>query len=626
MERESFENQEIAWLMNEAFVSVKVDREERPDIDSVFMSVCQMAGGQCGWPLNVLLTPQGEPFFVSTYLPPTTRHGRIGMNDFVARVSKAWQDDPSGIRATAKDILRHLNRQSATEASPADSSWVASAVHQLRDRYDAFNGGFSDAPKFPSPHVLSFLLNTSEDSGSPAIAEMVTTTLRAMRRGGIYDHVGFGFHRYATDAHWLLPHFEKMLYDQAGLCLAYAEAYARFGIEEFRLTALEVVEYIDRDLSHETGTFFSAEDADSEGEEGLFYLWTTDELRDVLGERADEIIRIFNCDENGNYRDEATRQRTGRNVLHIDRASEIPNGDEVKHSLRVLRASRARRIRPLLDDKILADWNGLMIASLADAGRLMSEAQLVARAVQAYTSIRQLLVDPDGRILHRHRNGVSGIMGTVEDYCSLVRAALALYGSTNEANYLADAINLQAQQDRYFLDDKVGGYYQTANDAERLITRLKEYADGALPSANAVSLGNLVRLYALTGETAFADTAEKLVKSASAQISRYPSAYTGILQHYEFVTRVQAQLVVVCRQKAEAEPALKLIPAFPAAALVVHVLTDANRPEMQSIAPFVAGLPIIGQEPTYYLCSNFVCSLPTNSLETLKNQLAEIVD
>ncbi|NNE69469.1 MAG: thioredoxin domain-containing protein [Rhodothermales bacterium] len=427
MEHESFEDTEVAELMNRHVVSIKVDREERPDIDDVYMSVCHLMGKQGGWPLTILMTPDKRPFYAGTYLPKHSRFGRIGMMDLIPRIAGLWASRRDEIVASANEVTELLERQAETPgvAGPAsfDPEWIETALRDLRGRYDAVHGGFGSAPKFPSPHNLNLLARAaltgrSGDSSARmeagAAAEMARDTILSMWRGGVFDQVGYGWHRYSTDGEWRLPHFEKMLHDQATMLDACVDVYLATGDERLREAGLQTAEYVLRDLRHPDGGFYSAEDADSEGEEGRFYVWSTEEIRQLLPVAEAEVaLDWFGMTDAGNFLEEATRERTGTNVLHPGSRETAPP-DELARIQSTLLEARSRRPRPLRDEKVLLDWNGLMIGALARAGRAFGAQALIDAAVDAHQFLRRQLKTSDGW-LHRWFEGDAAVAAMVDD-------------------------------------------------------------------------------------------------------------------------------------------------------------------------------------------------------------------
>ena len=544
MEKESFEDPEAAAALNDTFVCIKVDREERPDIDAVFMAVCQMVSGRGGWPLNVLLTPDRKPFFAGTYFPKKSRFGRLGVIELCRQIEDMWRNDPQKLQTAAQGMAGHLEQAFVYSAEPGpslDAAVLDAASSQIASSYDPQNGGFDQAPKFPTAHRLMFLLRCHHRTGDARTLEMVSKTLTAMRMGGLWDHVGHGFHRYSTDAHWLLPHFEKMLYDQALLAIVYLEAYQVTRDALFRKTAEEIFDYVLRDMTDSQGGFYTAEDADSEGEEGKFYVWHRSEFDDIAAQAVDQIpwARIFNLHPQGNYSDEATFRRSGANILHMTQTWEQWAGNlglpspslaakwaDLREKLFQV---RRKRTAPLKDDKILTDWNGLMIAALARAARVLDNKDYAAAALKAADWIRSHLVDPDGRLWHRYRDGQRSITAKAGDYVFLVMGLIELYRSTLRTELLEWALELQAGMDGEFWDADQGGYYLTAVTENELPVRPKEFYDGALPSINSVALSNLLLLGRLTGDLHWEERAHRLTRAFAAPVAQQPTAFTYFL-------------------------------------------------------------------------------------------------
>ena len=496
MERESFEDEEAARALNAAFVCIKVDREERPDIDAVYMAACQMMTGGGGWPLTIFMTPDRRPFFAATYLPRRTRFGRQGLIELCERVRELWALEPQRVAASAAGIAESLGR--AFAYAPAEAPGLRlldRAYDDIAFGFDARHGGFEPAPKFPTPHRLLFLLRVHDRTGDARALEMVERTLAAMRLGGICDHVGHGIHRYSTDAGWLVPHFEKMLYDQALTALAALAARQVSGKPDFGRTAEEIFAYVLRDMTSAEGGFFSAEDADSEGVEGRFYVWTRAELRAALG--ADEAAfwePVFNVTAEGNYREEAGGQPTGANILHLTRPlsawarelgvaeSDIETRWEAARAR--LFAAREARVHPLKDDKVLTDWNGLMIAALAEGARVLGSSAYEVAAERAARFVLAEMRGPDGRLFHRFRLGERAVTGQATDYAFMVHGLLHLYRATFRVEWAEEAAALQRVMVAELWDEAAGGFFLTGADERELPVRPKDLADGAAPSAN----------------------------------------------------------------------------------------------------------------------------------------------
>jgi uncharacterized protein YyaL (SSP411 family) len=655
MERESFENDEVASLLNEAFVCIKVDREERPDIDAVYMEAARMMSDGGGWPLTIITTPDGKPFFAATYIPRTGRLGMAGMLELLPRISDLWRTRREQLDDAAARVADALSRDTGrTEARALGEDTLAEAYRELRAAFDPEHGGFGAAPKFPAPHQLLFLLRYWKRTGEPAALDMVERTLSAMRMGGIYDQVGHGFHRYSTDAEWLLPHFEKMLYDQALHVMALAEASlaardrARHrvagtgdavgragpasGDETYEGTGRGIIEYVLRDMTDPGGGFYSAEDADSEGAEGKFYTWTLTELRDVLGRSdANLVARVFGVSEEGNVRDEATGRRTGSNVLHL--TEELP---ELAASLGIEEASvagriesavsrlfevRSRRVRPRLDDKVLTDWNGLMISALARAAQAWEEPEYAEAARRCADFILETMRDANGRLLHRYRDGEAAIAAGADDYAFLSMGLFDLYEATHEPRYLRDSARLTEEMLTLFWDTEGGGFYLTPSDGERLIARPRQVYDGATPSSNSVALLNLLRLGAALARPELEERADRLLRALSGAVGAYPSAYTMFLTGLDYAVGPSAEVVVA--GDPVSDDTLALLSALRTSFLPnkVVLLKPDGDDRLGEVAPWVGHHEKVGGRAAAYVCRRHACGLPMTDTETLRREL-----
>ncbi len=546
MAHESFEDPTVAKSMNDVFVSIKVDREERPDIDKIYMTVCQLMTGSGGWPLTIIMTPDKKPFFAGTYFPKESRFGRIGLVDLVQRVKGLWKNERKQLVESSDKItfaLKDVNTESPGRSLA--ESVLRKTYSQLSGRYDKKNGGFGTAPKFPTPHNLLFLLRFWRRTGDEGALKMVEKTLKVMRMGGIYDHIGFGFHRYSTDPNWLVPHFEKMLYDQALLILVYLEAYQATGKEEYANTAKEVLTYVLRDMISSEGAFYSAEDADSEGEEGKFYVWSKDEIEEILGvEEAEVFSKLYNVDVNGNFLDEATRRKTGKNIIHLK--SDLPDTPTIYIKLirKKLFEAREKRIKPHKDDKILTDWNGLMIAAFAKAGYIFNEPKYIQAAKKAVDFILNQMKNSEGRLLHRYRKGGADILAFLDDYAFLIWGLINLFEASFETLYLEKAIMLTEKQLKLFWDSSIGAFFFTGEDAESLLTRQKEIYDGAVPSGNSVAMLNLLRLAQLTGNDNYEKKADHLGRVFAESIRANPVAHSFMMVAVDYAVGPTYSLVI----------------------------------------------------------------------------------
>ena len=625
MEKESFEDPDVAALMNQVFVSVKVDREERPDLDHVYMAVCQMLTGGGGWPMTIFLAPDKSPFFAGTYIPKENRFGRMGMVDLISRVDEAWKTRRKEILDSASSIsaaLRGAVRDAAGEEMGLPILEAANA--ELTKRFDAKHGGFSPAPKFPSPHNLLFLLRYWKRTGKAESLKMVEKTLKEIRWGGVYDHLGFGVHRYSTDREWLVPHFEKMLYDQAMLSLAYLEAYQATGNRLYGNTAREIFEYVLRDLKAPEGGFYSAEDADSEGREGKFYVWQEKELREILDQKELSIAtRAFRTKEEGNFREEAGGGIAGANILHTGRslqeiATELwMQPADLEKELDAIRwklfEARQKRVRPHRDDKILTDWNGLMIAALARGALVLGDPVYRSAAENAARFILERLREKEGRLLHRYRDGESGIRAHLDDYAFFVWGLIELYEATFETDLLKRALELNDDMLRLFWDEGAGGLFFTPVDGESLIVRKKEYYDGATPSGNGVALHNLLRLSRLTGRVDLEERASALTRSCSGEIEKLPSGYTHFLSSIDFAIGPTFELVIVGAPETEGTKAMvhALRSCYLPNQVTLFRSSADPSPEIDRVAGFVKNYAPRDGKTTAYVCRAHACSSPT---------------
>jgi len=614
MEHESFEDAAVAALLNARFVSIKVDREERPDLDQIYMQAVQMMTGRGGWPMTVFLTPELEPFYAGTYFPPQARGGLPGFLDVLRAVDEAWRTRRTELAAVAARISVELRRSG--EASPGSlrPGLVEEAVEHLRENFDPRWGGFGGAPKFPHAMDLQLLLRQGSRSGDASVLDMVAVTLDRMASGGIYDHVGGGFSRYSVDAQWLTPHFEKMLYDNALLATAYVEAFQALGRPRDARCARETLDYVLRDMTDPEGGFHSAEDADSEGEEGKFYVWTPAELVAALGaDDAAWIAGIYQVTPGGNFE--------GRSILHLPQPLEelaASQGSEIAALLPRLDACRAkllacrnRRVRPGKDDKVLVSWNGLTIAALARAAAALDEPRYRQAAERAADFLWGALQGKDGRLRHAWRAGVAKLDAYLDDYASFAWGLLALYEASFDAQRVDQARTLVDRAIELFAAPE-GGFFFTAHDHERLIARPRDLMDQATPGGNSLMAHALVRLHRLTGESKYRAAAESTLAVAADLMARAPSAMGHMLAAAETLAEAGCELVLAGRP---GDPAVqRVLAAIRRQFLPQHVvaLADPDRP-VAAASPLhglLAGkLPIDGQ-PVLYLCENFRCGPP----------------
>lgn len=635
MEHESFEDDEVAKLLNENFICVKVDREERPDIDNVYMSYTQALTGSGGWPMTVFMTADKKPFHAGTYFPKSSGFGRPGMMELIPRVGELWKTRKKDLLAGAEEASRALAQMAG--GAPGDAltlDTMTNGFKQFQEAFDKERGGFSPSRKFPVPHNLMFLLRHWKRTGDAAALEMVEKTLGAMRAGGIWDHVGYGLHRYSTDPDWLAPHFEKMLYDQALLTIANVETYQATGKARYRETAKEILTYVLRDMTSKEGAFYSAEDADSEGHEGKFYIWKPVEIRKVLGEKeGDLFIKIFNITKEGNFLDEATKKRTGDNIPHLQKSlaalakeqgvKEAELRQRLERSRQKLFAHREKRIHPYKDDKTLTDWNGLMIAALAKAGQALDEPKYTAAAKKAGDFMLSKLRRQDGRLHKRYRNGQAGLPAHLEDYAFATWGLIDLYEATFEVRYLQAAVELNDAMLKHFWDTKAGGLFLTADDGEKLLVRSKDIYDGAIPSGNSVAALNLVRLSRMTGNTDYEVKANELMKAFSGAIEKGPRNHPMLLLALDFAMGPSFEIVI--SGKAGAEDTEKMAGALRKPFLpnkVVLFRPDGDKPPaISKIAAYAKDLVSMDGAATAYVCKSFACQAPTKDPKVMLKSL-----
>ncbi len=635
MAHESFEDEDVAKLMNEVFISIKVDREERPDIDKIYMTVCQMMTGSGGWPLTIIMTPDMKPFFAGTYFPKESRFGRIGLIDLIKRVKNLWNNNKDEILNSADQIT--ITLKNIDQEAPGDKfseKLLKKAYNQLKNQFDEKNGGFSERPKFPTPHNILYLLRYWKRTGEKEALEMVEKTLHAMRRGGIYDHIGFGIHRYSTDSTWLVPHFEKMLYDQALVAMAYIEAYQVTKNPEYRKITQEIFEYVLRDMTSPEGGFYSAEDADSEGEEGKFYVWSKDDLENILDkEEFDLAMKVFNVKDSGNYLEESTGKRTGQNILHItDSLTKISNNlsisekelvSKIENISRKLFEVRERRIHPHKDDKILVDWNGLMIAALAKGAQVFNEKKYLKAAKKATEFILSSLRLPNGRLLHRYRESVGEINAYLTDYAFLIWGLIELYEATFDIYFLKTALELHEIQLNHFWDNNIGGFFFTADDSEELLTRQKEIYDGAIPSGNSVAMLNLLRLSYFTGDHELEEKADIIGRVFTEKLSNTPVAYTNFMIAADFAIGPTYSLVIAGNTDSDDtnEMVTTIRNEYIPNKVLMQRKTEQNPPDIDEFSKFVEYFDNLKGKATAYVCINKTCKPPTHDL----NQMIEFL-
>jgi len=633
MEKESFEDFEVAKLMNETFISIKVDREERPDIDGVYMKVCQMLTGSGGWPLTIIMTPDKKPFFAGTYFPKRQRFNRIGMLELIPKIKEFWISKRKDILQSAEEITKSLNFIGKKNIRlKLDDSIFEKAYQQFENRFDPQYGGFGEAPKFPSPHNLLFLMRFYKNKNLIEALNMVEKTLTQIRLGGIFDHIGFGFCRYSTDKFWLVPHFEKMLYDQAMLLMAYSEAFQVTKNELFEQTAREIISYVFRVLKNNIGGFFTAEDADSEGEEGKFYLFTEKEIAELIPKDFYQtFVKIFNIEKGGNYYDESKGVKTGKNILHLKKAlREISNetgynynylSSKLEQCRNILFDYREKRTHPLRDEKILTDWNSLIISALVKAYQVLGDDEYLNIATQSYDFIIQNLL-LDNKLYHRYKDEEVKFDGNLDDYAFFIQTNLDLFETTSEVKYLSTALELNQILTNNFWDELNGGYFFTSSNSEKLISRQKELYDGAIPSGNSVQFMNLIKLYRLTQEKILSEMIEKQIEYFSSEVEKYPSAYSYFLcalqNYYSPSTEI-----IISGPNEEVKNATKEILRLYIPNKILITISPQNQNEIVKLIPQMENY--ISEKLNIFICNNFVCKNPIDKIELAIKELTNSV-
>lgn len=626
MERESFENEPIAKLMNDHFINIKVDREERPDLDAIYMSAVQMMTGHGGWPMTVFLTPDGRPFYGGTYFPPDDRHGLPGFPRLLIAVAEGYRDRRDEIEQSADGLLREIRRHDAA-AAPSEEELTTEildrAVADLLSRRDPVHGGFGRAPKFPPSMTLTFLLRQHQRTKDPSIMAAVDLTMRKMALGGMYDQLGGGFHRYSVDEKWLAPHFEKMLYDNALLSRLYLDAWLASGNPFYKQICIEILDYVRREMTDHTGGFYSAQDADSEGVEGKFFVWTPHEVDRVLGSEDGPLFRrYFDVTEAGNFEES--------NILHIDEERSaiakrmgvsVDRLDQViERGKRALFEARESRIKPHRDEKTLTAWNALMLRSFAEAGRALDRQDYLEVAVRnaefLLTSMR-----PEGagdRLLRTYKDGRSKLNAYLEDYAYLSDALLSLYEATFDEKWFDHARSLADAMIRQFWDAEQGGFYFTSEDHETLITRTKDFYDNAIPAGNSVAVAVLLRLSLLTGEMRYRELSEQVLKSMKPLMMRAPSAFGHLLCALDFYLASPYEIALV--SGPDAADAKQLVQAVFRRYLPNRVVAFGKSGAPSSVR-LLEGRTSLNDKATAYVCRNFYCEAPVTDVAQLEAQL-----
>ncbi len=610
MERESFESPEIAGLMNTSFVSVKVDREERPDVDHIYMQAVQSMTGHGGWPMTVFLTPDGTPFYGGTYFPPQDRHGLPGFPRLLASIAEAWRSRRGEVEQSGRELTTALGQSERLRrsASLLTEEILFSAFSGVSAQFDEEWGGLGGAPKFPQPMLWEFVLRFWKRTGNPYAQRMAHTTLVRMARGGMYDQLGGGFARYSVDAQWLVPHFEKMLYDNAQLASLYLHAWLAFGDGECRRVCEETLDYVLRDMTDPAGGFYSAEDADSEGHEGKFYVWTAEEIRAVLGPDADRALEYWGVDRGANFE--------GKSILYV---AGDPDPEAIAPLRRRLLAARAPRVRPGRDDKVLAGWNGLACRALAEAGRALGRADYVAAAVRNAEFVLGAMRQA-GRLLRTWKAGRAHLLGYLEDYAMVAAALIDVYEATFERRWLDEARALADDMLRLFWDDALEGFYDTGHDHEKLIVRPRNLFDNAVPCGSSVAIETLLRLSVLTGESAYETRAATALRPLADLLSRHPSGFGRFLCALDFQLgpRVEVALVGATGNGLDALVG-EVFGRFMPNRVVAGMSSGGG--DGAAPIPLLESREAVGGRATAYVCRNYTCDLPVTDRQALARQL-----
>jgi uncharacterized protein YyaL (SSP411 family) len=619
MERESFENEATAAVMNELFINIKVDREERPDLDAIYMDAVQAMTGSGGWPMSVFLTPAGQPFYGGTYYPPEPRYGIPSFPQVLSAVSEAYRNRREEVTGQAQRLTDAIGRSATVRGGETDLSTqiLADAVRQLEQYFDEYHGGFGDQPKFPQPMTLEFAMSYHQRTGDLDALYMAEHTLEQMARGGIYDQIGGGFHRYSVDRIWLVPHFEKMLYDNAQLLRAYLHLWQITQRPLFRQVVEQTVDYVLREMTSPAGGFFSTQDADSEGEEGKFFVWTPDEVAEVLGEE-DALIarRAYGITQSGNFE--------GSNILFIPRTGEkvaeqvgLSEAD-LEQRLALIRqklfTAREQRIKPGRDEKVLTEWNGLMIHALAEVGVVLGRGDALTAAVQAAEFILAQMSQEDGKLYRSHKDGQAKFNAYLEDYAAFIRGLIALYEATFDLRWVAEASRLTRLMLAQFRDEANGGFFQTGTDHESLVVRRKDFIDNAIPSGNSMAVESLIRLAKLTGNDEYRKEAGRIFPLMKSAMAQQPTGFGRLLAGLEEFLRPSQEIAIVGDL---ADPRTQALLAEVRRRYLPHAILAHKGPEDENPLPVLAERGLVNGQPAAYVCENYACQLPVTDAGAL---------
>ena len=627
MSDESFEDDEVAALLNEHFISIKVDKEERPDIDTVYMTICQAATGHGGWPLTILMSPDAKPFYTATYIPKHTRYGIVGLIDLLSQIHQDWNSNQADMIETGNKITQVMKKdfQGRSYKSDVTKDLVNLAVTELKQRYDHDYGGFGNEPKFPTPHNLMFLLAYSYLESDEQSLFMVENTLTNMYKGGIYDHIGYGFSRYSTDAKWLVPHFEKMLYDNALLAISYLEAYQYTKKPLYKTIAAQILEYVRREMTDREGGFYSAQDADSEGIEGKYYVFKPEEITEALqNDDASFFCNYFNITKEGNFEGASIPNRIHANELN-------PDNERVSRLCNYIYRYRRNRYKLHKDDKILTSWNSLMISAYAKAAIILQNNDYSDIAEWAVDFINTKLIDDKGTLYVRYREGEAANNGNLDDYAFFCQALLCVYDATFDIRYLKQAVDIADKMLLDFWDDINEGFFLIGNESEELIYRPKEVYDGAIPSGNSVAGYVLHKIAHITGNSKYSEYADKQLRFLAGQAINYPAGHC--FSQLTFLGALYPSKEIVCvvsnkddnittaktvKKNPQDNPEFDDLKNYMASHynpnMIVLVKTEQNQDELQNIASYVKAYQAVDDKTTYYICENYSCQSPVNEL------------
>ena len=626
MAHESFEDEEVAKILNEKYISIKVDREERPDVDSIYMKVCQMMTGHGGWPLTIFMTPNKVPFYAGTYFPKESKYGQPGLIEALTQLHQKFIEDPSHIASVTKSVTDALNRSLTSKSgNRLTIDTLDKAFEQLAKSYDFTYGGFGEEPKFPMPQNLLFLLRHYYFTGNTDALKMVEKTLKDMTAGGIWDHIGYGFSRYSTDEEWLVPHFEKMLYDNALILMVFTECYQITKKPFYRQISEQIITFIKREMTSKEGAFYSAIDADSEGVEGKYYVWDYEEIYDILGRDLGELyVEVYDLTLEGNFEGKNIPNLIDQDLEYVAREINLPLNallKKLENARLKLLEKREQRVYPHVDDKILTSWNGLMIAALAKASRVFANQAYIQMAENAMEFLEKCLFDKN-RLMARYREGEAKYPAYIDDYAFLLWAYIELYETTFATKYLKQAHFLSEQMQELFWDKEHGGFYFSGNDSEQLIAKDKEIYDGAIPSGNSVAAVMLTRLGYLSGKTSYLDQVEEMYYTFFHDINRMASASPFFLQSLQLMEYKTKEVVVI--GKKDDDERNRLLKEIETEFLPNTVFLFGETPvDFSEIASFATEYKQIDHETTVYICENFACRQPTTNIENAIKSIKE---